>query len=422
MSSPAPAHLSCSSPCRYGGFDWLRVLACLLVVTFHAGIPYMSSPLPSLVWAADDQGARSHVIDGVSWAADTFMMPVFFLMGGFLACHSCGKMTASAFVRQRSARLGMPLLISFLLVLPGVALVWIFGWICQGELTPQQLSRGQLKPAQWAQLRCWGHLWFLVDLWLFSLAAAVAVAFRRRAASRSDEAATLRLPRATRSRGPLGRLAVVAALLAISIYGLYWEPRTVIGFKSHYLPRLPHILYYAPCFLLGWLLHAWKWSPGRATPAALLIGAALLFPGLWGMIARHVVTPFTGIDLVWLVATFTTCGWMAAGGLFAWALRYQGSVPRPIAYLSRASLWIYLAHLPPVALFQVSFRAIPGHGFLKAVATGGLSLAYVLAVYELTVRGQRLDTLLHGAGSKPAEPPALDTAAATESDRLKSAA
>jgi len=381
------------------------------VVVFHAGIPYMSSPLPGLEWCTDDHRARSNLIDGVNWAANTFMMPVFFLMGGFLACQSCGKMGPRAFACQRCARLGIPLLIAAVLIMPAVLYAWLFGWMCEGGLTPQQLTRLKLTPSQWGQLRCSGHLWFLIDLWLFSAAAALAVAVRNRRAAAARSAAgpsTLLLTPPKTPRWRLGRLTVVGTLFAVSVFGLYWQPLTVIGFKSLFLPRLPHVLYYAPCFLLGWLLQSWKWNPGRATPAALLTGAALLFPGLWGMITRHVASPFTGTELLGLVTTFAACGWLAAGGLFAWALRYTGGVPRPIAYLSRASLWIYLVHVPPMAFIQISLRAIDGHGFLKAAATGTISMAYVLLVYELAVRGQRLDALLNGSVPKPAEVPAPD--------------
>lgn len=421
MSSPAPHDRP--SACRFCGFDWLRVVACLLVVAFHAGIPYMSSPLPSLKWCTDDHGARSHVVDAVNWGADTFMMPVFFLMGGFLACQSCRKIGPGAFLRQKSVRLGIPLVIAAFLIMPAVLYIWLFGWMCAGELTPQQLTRLKLTSPQWTQLRCAGHLWFLIDLWLFCLAAAAAVTARNLIASMRSrrEPATLPLPSAKSSRWSPGRLAVVAGLFAISVYGLYCEPRTAIGFKFLFFPRLPHVLYYAPCFLLGWLMQSWKWTPGRATPALLLSGAALLFPGLWGMISRHVATPFSGTELVWLVATFAACGWLAASGLFAWALRYDGSLPRPIAYLSRASLWIYLAHVPPMALLQISFRAISGYGLLKAVAAGALSLIYVLVVYEFAIRGQRLDALLNGCAPKPASTPVPGEAAEPEATR-KSAA
>ena len=82
--SPAP-----SSPApRYGGLDWLRAGASLAVVVLHAGIPYMSSPMPGLVWCTTDLPAQSVLVDGLCWGIDTFVMPLFFLIGGFLAGRS----------------------------------------------------------------------------------------------------------------------------------------------------------------------------------------------------------------------------------------------------------------------------------------------------------------------------------------------
>ena len=43
-----------SAPIRLHGLDALRGIAAILVVLLHTGIPYMTDPLPYLVWPARD--------------------------------------------------------------------------------------------------------------------------------------------------------------------------------------------------------------------------------------------------------------------------------------------------------------------------------------------------------------------------------
>lgn len=66
MSSTIPLRSikqeTAAAPIRLHGVDTLRGLATVFVVLLHAGIPYMTNPLPHLVWPARD--ARP------SWAFD----------------------------------------------------------------------------------------------------------------------------------------------------------------------------------------------------------------------------------------------------------------------------------------------------------------------------------------------------------------
>lgn len=395
---------------RYPGLDWLRALASLLVVVLHAGMPYMTSPMPGLVWCTEDRPARTAVVDALGWGIDTFVMPLFFLIGGFLACQSCSKVGSWTFFKNRSVRLGLPFVVAFVLIMPADFYVWLLGWVCEERIVARKMRSLKFDGDLGAQLKGPGHLWFLQYMWLFCAGAAALMQLwtRRTARSASPESsATIPFPRS--SRFHTGRLAAVAGLFLVSVAGLYWKPLVVIGFQQAILPQLPNILYYAPCFALGWCLQHWRWKPASAWGPALLALSLAVFPIAYQSIARHVLTPLEGLDRLQLVTAFTLCGWLAATGLFAWGLRSSAPAPRWISYLSGASLWIYLAHHPIVALTQISLRLTDGGGLWKCTVATAAGLALCLLTYDAMIRGRWLDTVLNGAKRRHREQPAPAT-------------
>lgn len=401
MNSPNPQTQTSHSPpqVRYPGLDWLRVVASLLVVVLHAGMPYMTSPMPGLVWCTEDRPSQTPFVDALSWGIDMFVMPLFFLMGGYLACQSCLKGGPGKFARLRTLRLGLPFAAAFVLIMPFDFYIWILGWVCEDRVIPRKLRSLKVGDELGSQLTGPGHLWFLIYLWLFSVAAALAVHLwqARRSAAHPDSIALPQAGWAARHRK-----AVMAGLFATSLLGLYWKPVVVIGFEQAVLPQLPNILYYAPCFALGWLLQATAWKPGPTLGPLLLTGFLALFPFAWALIAGHVIDPAEGMRRLQLVASFTACGWLATVGLFALAIRYRGGVPRSIAYLSHASLWIYLAHHPVVALTQISLRLTEASGTWKCAVAATVGLAMSLLTFEAFIRGRWLDGIINGV--KPVRP------------------
>lgn len=382
---------STSSASRYGGLDWLRVAASLAVVVLHAGMPYMSSPMPGLVWCTTDLAAQSLLVDGLCWGIDTFVMPLFFLMGGFLAAQSCERLGPVALVRNRTLRLGIPFLVGAVLILPLDFYVWLLGWVCEGRIIPRKLKSLKVDAPLSDQLLGPSHLWFLIYQWIFCAYAGLIAFWRTRRPV--PEPATIPI---RRSPSALKRLAIVAGLFAVSVAGLAWDPRVVIGFEQSILPTFGRLSYYAPCFVLGWL---WRTSgiAGHSALGLRLVGAAgLLFLPVWSFVALHVADPFSGWARLGLVAGFTGCGWLAASGLFLAAIDGSRTVTPLVGYLSRASLWIYLAHHPFVGLTQVSLRVFELPGPVKCGLAAAAGLAMSLLTYEAFVRGKRLDTWLNG--------------------------
>jgi peptidoglycan/LPS O-acetylase OafA/YrhL len=423
---PAPAASAAGEGERFHGLDWLRGIAALLVVALHAGIAYTLAPLPGLAWPTHDPHP-SPFVDALTWWIDGFIMPLFLLLGGFVAAQLFLKRGPDAFLRHRARRLLAPLLFGCVVILPLDLYVWLLGWAAEGKIPLKKLRSLKLGDAGeglWGV----GHLWFLEYLFLFCVAAWAA---QRVAAWWTSRRITHARPTiVTRSvseglrrvvvQSPRLRFGLVSSgprneitpsghslaatfclpfLLAVpSAVALWWEPRIVIGFRHSWHPLAANLLYYAPCFAGGWWLyhrHRAGSPPTRCAPWHLAL-SILCFAALLPLIREHVVSEFTGPQRVALTALFAGFAWLSAVGWFGLCLRRFPPPPRAVQYLSAASLWVYLFHHPVVGLTQVALAGAALPAAMKFVIVTATGIALSLLTYEAAVRSTWVGVLLNG--------------------------
>ena len=102
--------------------DALRAWAMFLGIVLHAAIFVL--PAPERRWPMHDPEAIGDqtyrlIIDAVHG----FRMPVFFMLSGFFSALLCRRRGLAAFRKQRLQRVGLPLLIGCLTVIP--LTVWL---------------------------------------------------------------------------------------------------------------------------------------------------------------------------------------------------------------------------------------------------------------------------------------------------------
>jgi glucans biosynthesis protein C len=401
-------------PRRLHGLDWLRGGATLLVVALHAGIAYLVAPMPGLVWATSQ--TQPHLaVDAATWWINSFVMPLFFVLGGFVAVGLMRRTGPAAFARHRTARLMGPFLLGCVLILPLDLYVWLLGWAAEGQLPLKKLRSlkvdGPLAEGLWGV----SHLWFLQYLWLFCVAAAVLVwnSNRRRqdhlpssAPGETDDFLSRPQPFSvlrTRYGDDL-----IAVLLGVSIVALYWQPEVVIGFRHSWWPLPANLLFYAPWFAIGWLMAARQ--PRRRTPRGewRLAASLAMFAVLWPLIHRHVETPLAGQARLVLVSLFVIHAWLAVTGWIGVCLRWlDRRPPASVRYLAAASFWIYLLHHPVVGLAQVTLRPLALPVPIKFALTLTAGVALPLLTYEVLVRRTWIGQILNGRRDLVTALPAL---------------
>ena len=176
--------------------------------------------------------------------------------------------------------------------------------------------------------------------------------------------------------------------------------RQIVGaaVSGGFLPELPIIVYYLVFFLAGVLLHQRsvpvlrRWSSGLPMALPLLaLALVFLYPERIG---------FVDPERAWVpvgAAPFQVAyTWMACFGLMGLFRRVASRERSWVRYVSDASYWIYVMHLPLVIWGQrlAAERSLnPPLAFVSiCVAVPGL----LLAVYVWAVRYTWVGTLLNG--------------------------
>lgn len=387
--------------------DWLRCLAVLSVVVYHALLPF-GSFMPWHIVNPD----RSEAL-GIASALLPFAFAVFFVLAGAGARYALRTRSVGTFLADRAARLVVPFVVGTIVLTPTTGYVIA---LANGTAPPSALAFLTSYPGSLVDyssrtsglspmvFQIFGmHLWFLAWLFIWCVLAAPILVWlsTRRGASLVDWlAARARVPGTTVAFA-LPLLLVALPLFRISSpAGWDWA---VFGL-------------WGGTFVGGYLLFA----DDRLRAAArrdLVPALAVAGLGIAGIAATG-FTPeiFRGgahtsdATYVGLVTLHTLAVWGVALSAVSLGLRLR-FMQRPLP--ARASEWtlpIYLLHYPVVIAISALVVELPLGLWPKAVANVGLGLAVTLLVVAAIVRIRIMRPLL---GLHAERRPSLNAARAT---------
>lgn len=362
--------------------DAIRVSAILLLIPYHAA-RYIQK---------GDGDPR--IVDAAVWFVHTWHMPMFFAISGFLAASALRRSTALLQVRARFRRLGVPLVVGMLTVVP-LANFFVIGaaalWPRKGAL-PAKRELDLTNVFSFTPR----HLWFISYLLIISLLAiGIWLAIQR--TPRIGAALNRGFGQLMRSWWTVPVLASVSATILMTKTG--WVAG---GSASNSLIPAPTLFaYYSLFFLFGWLLSgqselieqlkrgAWlRLGAGAliAVPAFLLFydnGDFTGNVGTPGLLAEINELRVYGLFTVGLVC------WLTLFGIWGVLARYVRKESRVLRYLADASFWIYLVHIPFLVALQSTLSttdlAIPVRWGLAVAGT----LALAVGTYAVIREGRR---------------------------------
>jgi peptidoglycan/LPS O-acetylase OafA/YrhL len=353
-----------TSMTRFHDLDALRGFAMLLGILLHAGaflVPLEFWPVHE-AWAWET-APEANVYAWILSVIHGFRMPLFFLLSGFFTAMLWRSRGLQRLWRHRLERIGLPLLAGMFTVVPAIR------WLAAGA---------DFTPLDWplAWLGGLEHLWFL--WYLLLLAAAFIVAVRLGLTFR-HQAWWLLVP-----------LTVAPQYV---MHELAFGPDT----ESGVIPAGRVFAYYAIFFAFGVFFRqrdiaVRRWWAVALVPSLLLLlpaGVALLYdegfqyagaPWVWGVAA------VVQVAFAWLMC-------FGSMGLFRWIFARERFWVR---YLSDASYWLYLVHLPLVIGAQRLVVDWPVSVHLKFVLINVTVVGFLLLVYQTGVRYTVIGTTLNG--------------------------
>ncbi len=308
--------------------DWLRVLAVLLLFPFHTGRVFNAND-PFYAKSAIESVGLTYLLAFI----DRWHMPLLFLLAGASTYFALKRRSIGQYVAERSKRLLVPLVFGVFVLVPPqtwygartndgypgsyVEYLTSGAFLDSGNLFGRGDYFGGLSPA---------HLWFILFLWLLSMAALPVLA-----RGRSERGAAAYAGWAERISRPAWWTAVVFAILV-------GEALPGIGGKNPF--------YYLVFFLLGYVaMHddSFFATAQRLWRPAVLIGAMLTTLSLifWGF-GDSLRDPSVGRAL-WTYGKLMG-GWLIVVGLLGFGRAYLDRPSARLDYLAEASYPIYILH------------------------------------------------------------------------------
>jgi ABC-type multidrug transport system ATPase subunit/peptidoglycan/LPS O-acetylase OafA/YrhL len=378
---------------RLHALDAVRSFALLLGVAFHAMLSFIPGMPPGL-WAMNDNSPSAFLADA-SFVAHSFRMTLFFFIAGYFARLLHRKHGTAGFWANRGKRIAVPLVVGWLLLFPAIIFVW--GWGMQKVFHGAPPAPPEM-PKTFGALPLF-HLWFLYQLlWLYAGALVM-----RSVVAALDGGQLLRgwLDRLTAGavRWPAGALMLGLPLAGCLLALPMWMPWVGIPTPDQsMIPQLPATVGFGTAFAFGWLVHRapdalaalrsrWLLHLALAVASSAVCLYILKTQPVFGM-PENPKLVFT----LSLVASAWAWSFAITGG----ALRFLSGYSAMRRYISDASYWIYLAHLPLVCALQVWVGDWPLHWGVKYPVVVLASLALLLLSYHWLVRSTVIGKVLNG--------------------------
>ena len=387
---------------RLYDLDALRAFAMFLGIVLHTGV--FLNPDPQPLWPVHDATVgNDYTYPQINKAIHGFRMPVFFLLSGFFSALLWQRRGLRALVTHRLRRVGIPFGIACVTILP--LSIWLWA-VASGFQEPYDFPVWQLPLAWIVNV---AHLWFLWYLLLlvgvFALVARLGAQFRH----------------------PAWWLTIPVSM-AISL--LMVEPLFGADTASKIVPVPVIIAFYACFFCFGVYFHQRNYTVRRWWTVALLPSAVALYAG-FHLLEQYLATfegavhfgqtaagleggvprAFMFQDPLTLASALVEAAYawlMCFGmmGLFHWIASRKSFT---MQYLSDATYWIYLAHVPLVTAAQMLVLDWPIHYHLKfLLVCTGVTLI-LLATYQFGVRYTIIGRTLNGPRQRRPRLPAART-------------
>ncbi|GAA1708584.1 acyltransferase [Streptomyces yatensis] len=359
----------------------------MLVVVHHAAQPYG----PADWWYVEGQ-PHTPALTTLSAVDGSFFMSLFFFVSAVFQPGSYRRSGARRFLRSRLIRLGIPVVVGALTIVPGLMYAYYVHYRGYPPLsfpryfTDIYLGLGE-KPADWTG-PSWpdlqfGHLWFIQNLLAYTVLYVVC-SRAGRALRRLRRDTRIREQRPAPGHGTLLWLtaAIAAATFLIRLrYPLdTWIP--LLDFLQIEPARVPQ---YAAFFILGVLAHRYDWLErfnacvGWTWLGSGLAGVAVLF--LIGADADCFGPGgFNGPALAWAAYDSALCVTLCVGLLTLFREVVTGS-SRLSAELAADSYAVYIAHVPLVVIVQyyLADRELPAVGAWATTSVLTTVVTFMLA-------------------------------------------
>jgi ABC-type multidrug transport system ATPase subunit/peptidoglycan/LPS O-acetylase OafA/YrhL len=402
-----------AKPERLHALDAVRGFALLAGVVLHAAMNFLPG-FDAMGWPLADR-SPSAALAVTFFVIHIFRMTAFFMIAGFFAHLLFHRRGMRDFIRNRALRIAVPLVVGWIVVFP---LIIVAFWWAASSGTRTPVTAPALEPPRLAFPLM--HLWFLyVLVWLYAIVLVVRAVF----VGWIDRSGMIRSA-IDRVVGALVSSFAAPIVLAVPVFvamisAPIWVPWFGITTPDQSLiPNLAATAAFTTAFGFGWLadrqrglLESWQRQWPVYLTAAVATTVACL--SIVGTVPRFLPSPIDSQTRIY-AALYAVGSWAWTFAIIGIALRFFGDDSPRRRYISDASYFIYIMHLPIVFLLQAAVGQLPWHWSLKfpVVVFGALGLLF--GMYHVGVRRTFIGEVLNGTRHR-SKPDAMQRAATSTS-------
>jgi len=363
--------------------DWIRIGVILLLVLFHSAITFSTHGDGFIRYPQSVP-----VMDIGLWFLSIWIMPVLFVVSGFASYRALQYRTSKQYLRERRAKLLIPFLAGLLLVCPPmVYLRALFMGSFEGSLLqfyPHFFTEGAYPKGYFN----WGHLWFLIYLYVFTLI--LLPLFMRMMRERTR--ALLVAASAILEKGVWIYLAAIPLMFTQTVlspffpgqYNLFWD-------WAHFTLYLGLVLYGFLFATNDRILDNIQRIRTVSLVLAILLFALEAFLQISGMgTVPGPISPAYNV-LILFASLFAALGY---------ARRFLNQPSRVYYYLHRASFPFYILHFFPITVASYLIARRDLNVWLKYLIIVVFAYPSTLMLYEII---RRIPVVRSLFGVKPFE-------------------
>lgn len=343
----------------------------MCVVMFgHAMLPYVTIPRrfndPAAHIAFDSAGVLLYA----------FAMPAFFVTAGFSAAALYRRRGALSFWRNRAFRIGLPLVVGYLVLTPLTRAAYQFA-AAAAETGTLTAGWEAITTLDWMRYSKLYHLWFLASLILFS------------ALNHAMIGALRRLPKQlTGQNENVSDLGIVVFIITINSVLMTFSYADGTG-QGTDLPVQLSLLTY---FVAGWWLASNTHFLARLQklpPSTFSLFLVLVPLCVWSSRERLLAEDQTDWLFGALAGTSNAfIGVLATIGLLSFFERHFAKDSVIADYLGNASYWVYLVHYPVIVLAGGIVSVLYYPAAVKYALTLLIAVPIIVGSFEAVRRWQ----------------------------------
>ena len=354
--------------------DWVRIGAFALLIFYHVGMLYVS-------WGFHIKSAhRITALEPLMLVLNPWRLSLLFLVSGIATRFMLRKYRIAPLLRSRTARLLIPLVFGMLVIVPPQAYDQIVEALAYPDgfvdfyLTHYLAFGKQFCPNPCIVLPTWNHLWFVVYLWVYTMALGAVVLVTPSLVSRIE-----------RSLAPVMSSAglLVVPSLAFAAYRFFLLPNfpsTHALFGDGYNHAL-----FASVFLIGFLLaHSASFWQAVERQRWVALSVAMVLYAIF-ISLRSVRDGGVPLRVAATIA-YGCYQWLCMVAVLGFARRWLNRDSGVRRYLTDAIFPYYVVHQTAIIMIA---HALQGSGLSAgaeaSIVIGGTAIACI-ATYEIVRR------------------------------------